>query len=123
MSTQFHILIVEDDEATRYVTGRLVQQCGHRVSVAETGLQALDLHDRDPADLIVLDMRLPDLHGQDIALDVRSRRPVPILALTNFPGDAAHVDATLVKPPDPERLCQTIDRLIEVDRAVRKQVG
>lgn len=123
MSTQFHILIVEDDEATCYVTGRLVQQCGHRVSTAETGLQALDVHDTDPADLIVLDMRLPDLHGRDIALDIRSRRPVPILALTNFPGDVAHVDVTLVKPPDPERLCQAIDRLIEADRVARKQAG
>lgn len=123
MSNQYHILIVEDDEATRYVTTRLVQQCGHRVSTAETGLQALDLHDSDPADLIVLDMRLPDLHGRDIALDIRSRRPVPILALTGFPGDVAHVDATLVKPPDPERLCQTIDRLIEADREAIKQTG
>ena len=123
MSTQFHILIVEDDEATRYVTGRLVQQCGHRVSTAESGLQALDLHDNDPADLVVLDMRLPDLHGRDIALDIRSRRPVPILALTNFPGDVDNVDAALVKPPDPERLCQTIDRLIESDRAARRRVG
>lgn len=123
MSKQLHILIVEDDEATRYVTSRLIQQCGHRVSTAETGLQAFDLHDTDPADLIVLDMRLPDLHGRDIALDIRSRRPVPILALTAFPGDAANVDATLVKPPDPERLCQAIDRLIDAARAARKEAG
>lgn len=100
-----HVLVVEDDESYAYALARALTASGLRVTVAHQGLDALEADDRDPADLVLLDLRLPDMHGTDVALDLRSRRPqLPIVVLSGYAAEIGLVPANLVlrKPVEPQ---------------------
>jgi DNA-binding response OmpR family regulator len=102
-----HVLVVEDDESYAYAVARVLAHAGLRVTVAHQGLDALEADDRDPADLILLDLRLPDMHGTDVALDLRARRPrLPIVVLSGYAAEMGLVPANLVlrKPLEPQSI-------------------
>lgn len=88
------VLLVEDVAVNRRVAAAFLAKQGHCVVEAVTGQDALDLVDQDLFDLILLDIRLPDMDGVDVAAQVRrhvdgARASIPILALTAnvFPDD------------------------------------
>jgi len=84
------ILIVEDNPATRELLREFLQGDGHTVLEASTGLEALTVAGVASPDLILLDLRLPDAHGFDLARRLRQQprtATIPILALTAYPGD------------------------------------
>ena len=84
------ILIVEDNPATRELLREFLQGDGHTVLEASTGLEALTVAGVASPDLILLDLRLPDTHGFDLAQRLRKESrtaPIPILAITGFPLD------------------------------------
>src|SRR5207237_1133892 len=59
-----HVLLVEDDEPFAYLVARAFEASQIRVSVVHRGLDAIE-HDRwEPADLVLLDLRLPDVPGR-----------------------------------------------------------
>lgn len=76
---------------------------GHRVAIAETGAQALRMH--HAADLVLLDLELPDLDGLEVCRKIRAQAPVPVIAVTSrnseldcVLGLQAGADDYLVKP-------------------------
>jgi len=84
------ILVVEDNPATRELLREFLQGDGHTVLEASTGLEALTVAGVASPDLILLDLRLPDAHGFDLARRLRQEphmTTIPILALTAYPGD------------------------------------
>jgi DNA-binding response OmpR family regulator len=102
-----HVLVIEDDEAFTYAVAKYLTHRGLRVTVAHSGIDGLHANDRDPADLVLLDMRLPDMHGTAVALDLRSQRPnLPIVGLTGFVYESrsATLALTLSKPVELEDL-------------------
>ena len=79
------ILIVDDNPSVRrYLRAVLEQQQSWRVTgEARTGAEALRLVSEAPPDLIVLDYRMPDLNGVDIAKQIAHTAPkIPILMVT-----------------------------------------
>ena len=76
------ILVVEDEasfsEALAYLLGRE----GFEVSVADTGVKAIEEFDRNGADLVLLDLMLPGLSGTEVCRQLRTRSHVPIIMLT-----------------------------------------
>ena len=60
------ILVADDEEPIRVALERYLSRAGHRVSVASTGTEALDHANASEFDVILLDMRMPDLSGQQI---------------------------------------------------------
>jgi CheY-like chemotaxis protein len=106
-----HVLVVEDDEPFSYLVARALELRGIRVSVAHRGLDALERELRDPADLLLLDMRLPDIPGRDVGEHLRARRPLlPIITLTAYADDPgpAFASAQFRKPIEPDDLFQMI---------------
>lgn len=71
------ILVIEDDPQVRYVTSRALQGAGYRVVLASGGSEALELVIRlpDPLDLIVTDVVMPGMSGQEIVAELRRRQP------------------------------------------------
>lgn len=71
------ILLVEDEDALREVTRRILLDGGHHVIVADGAPSALDALDRhhEPIDLLLSDVIMPQMHGPALALEVRARRP------------------------------------------------
>lgn len=98
-----HILVVDDEPAFQMLLRLSLQKAGYTVQVAETGWAALDLY--ATADLVLLDIHLPDIDGFSVCLELRKRSYVPIVMLTalNRPDDIIHAfnvgaDDYIIKP-------------------------
>ena len=76
------ILVVEDEESYRLSLGSLLPKEGHQVVFAVDGNEALArFHDSDP-DLILLDLMLPGISGNEVCKIIRQTSNVPIIMLT-----------------------------------------
>jgi two-component system, OmpR family, response regulator RegX3 len=97
-----HILVVEDEDAIADPLVAGLRREGYDVSRVATGEGALD---DSPADLVLLDLRLPDIDGFDVCRQLRERSRVPIIVLTARGEEADRVvglelgaDDYVVKP-------------------------
>ncbi len=79
------ILAVDDDPDALFILDRLLCRQGYRVFTAAGGRAALEALEREPVDVIVLDVMMPDLDGLQVAAALRQNertRGVPIILLT-----------------------------------------
>ena len=80
---EFKLLLVEDDEALRFIVKDNLEQNNYNVTVAEDGEIALNLFNENSFDLIILDVMLPKIDGFQVAKTVRkTNEHVPIIFLT-----------------------------------------
>jgi DNA-binding response OmpR family regulator len=105
------VLVVDDEKKIRELVRSYLEQEGYSVLVAETGQRALETAARLPIDLVVLDLMLPDLSGEEVARSLRTTSNVPIIMLTaraseddRVAGLALGADDYLVKPFSPREL-------------------
>lgn len=112
-SRPLRVLLAEDNRVNQMFAQRLLQQWGHRVTIATDGQQAIDAWQDSPPDLILMDVQMPRVSGLEAAQTIRQREGkgegegehVPIIALTAHatPEDretclAAGMDGYLTKP-------------------------
>lgn len=120
-----HILVVEDDNVSRIVAGRMLERLGHSCRTAASGKEALQAIDDEDWDVVLMDCRLPDMSGLDVTRRIRARTDarggIPVVAVTAdaLAGDeqrclAAGMDAYLAKPLDVPRLCAVLARVVPV---------
>jgi DNA-binding response OmpR family regulator len=82
-ATAFKILLVEDDEALRFIVKDNLEQNAYQVEVAENGETALELFAKRTFDIILLDVMLPKIDGFQVAEQIRkTNEQVPIIFLT-----------------------------------------
>ncbi len=119
------ILLAEDNPVNQRVSEGLLEKRGHSITIAEDGLQALDLWRDGDFDLILMDIQMPHLDGIDTTREIRRieqkeghDRPIPIVALTAhaMAGDREHIlesgfDAYLAKPVRPDELYDTLHHI------------
>jgi DNA-binding response OmpR family regulator len=105
------IVVIDDEPSVREVVQAYLEKDGYNVFVASSGSEGLALAERIQPALIVLDLMLPDVSGEDVCTEVRSRSDVPILMLTAKAGEDERVaglvsgaDDYLVKPFSPREL-------------------
>lgn len=80
---QFRLLLVEDDEALRFIVKDNLEQSGYDVEIAENGEIALNLFEQNSFDLIILDVMLPKIDGFQVAEIIRkTNEQIPIIFLT-----------------------------------------
>jgi DNA-binding response OmpR family regulator len=105
------VLVVDDEPSVQEVARAYLEREGFIVDSATDGASALEHIERKPPELIVLDLMLPDVSGEQIAARVRARSDVPILMLTakaseeqRLAGFELGADDYLVKPFSPREL-------------------
>lgn len=107
------VLLVEDNAVNRMVAHGYLERLGCDVEDAETGAMALQKASDTAFDIILLDLDLPDISGQEVAAQLRRRLPEcpPIVALTAHnltdtqqERDGLGVDGILTKPVSPRAL-------------------
>jgi DNA-binding response OmpR family regulator len=76
------VLIVEDDEGIRLVLRTFLEEEGYRVLEAVTGEEALILAQEEQANVVLVDLRLPGIHGLDVVRSLRATSHVPIIVVT-----------------------------------------
>ena len=77
-----HILLVDDDALMRRSLAFNLEQAGYRVSAAANAEDGLSLAQRDPPDLILLDIGLPGMDGLDALRNFQQRADTPIIFVT-----------------------------------------
>ncbi|MFO1072878.1 MAG: response regulator transcription factor [Geminicoccaceae bacterium] len=88
------ILVVDDEPPIRRFLRTSLGAHGYRITEAATGREALAQLDRGGPDLVILDLGLPDLPGQELIRTLRERgSPVPILVLSSRGDEAGKVEA------------------------------
>jgi DNA-binding response OmpR family regulator len=77
-----HVLFIEDDDQIRLAIRMALEDEGYEVEEAEDGRSGLAAFERDEPDLVLLDLRLPDIQGFDVCRSMRARSIVPIIIVT-----------------------------------------
>lgn len=112
------ILLVEDHGDTRRVLARLLRNAGHAVEAAEHAAAALELFARQPFDLLISDLGLPDESGLELMRKLRAAKPgLTGICLSGYGMEddreacrAAGFSEHLTKPVDRQRLLAAIAR-------------
>lgn len=117
------ILAVDDSASMRQMVGLTLKSAGHVVVSAIDGVDGLaKASDGDPVDLVITDVNMPNMDGLTLVRELRrlpQYRGVPLLVLTTEAsaekkqeGRAAGATGWIVKPFDPNRLLQTIEKVL-----------
>lgn len=77
-----HLLIVDDEVQMRRLLRSAVEAEGYRVTLAENAAGAIHEAETHPADLILLDLGLPDMDGEEVLKRLRSWTQIPIIILS-----------------------------------------
>jgi PAS domain S-box-containing protein len=113
-----HVLLVEDDPAVRGMTARALRALGYGVTEAASGGAALDVVRAGHAfDLLISDLRMPGIQGQDLARRLREERPsVRVLFVSGLVSELERdlfLDAeVLEKPFTPDGLARAVRRAL-----------
>jgi len=125
-----NLLIVDDELSMRQFLTHLFQRDGHAVRVAENGRKAMDMLRQQAADVIISDVKMPDMGGIELLRAARELNPyVEVIMMTAFANEATAHEAFLLgafdfvhKPFDNELLKEKVARALEkIERAAEAQ--
>ena len=118
------ILIADDDHSHRLMLTTMMQDWGFRTQEAQDGRQALDLVRTNPVDLILMDMRMPNMEGIEATIAISRYNPaIPIVIMTAYSSISTAVEAVksgafdyITKPIDFEGLKLVLNKALEHTR-------
>jgi two-component system, OmpR family, KDP operon response regulator KdpE len=93
MEDRFNILVVDDEPQILRVLRRGLEAKGYQVTTAPDGLTALDMMKASRVDLLITDLRMPDLDGIELCTRVRKSSKLPIIVLSVKGEEATKVQA------------------------------
>jgi DNA-binding NtrC family response regulator len=95
------VLIVDDEDATRSLCQDVVTDSGLRTRTASTTEQALEILDQMPVDILITDLRVPQIGGLELLKRVRASYPqTAVLVLTQYGTVESAVEATRLGAAD-----------------------
>lgn len=118
------VLVLDDDKELRTIFSLLLSRDGYRVTQAYSGREAISLHQKEPYDLIIVELLLPDNQGFDTLADLRKLASPPKIIATARPGwmptevyskmaRQLGVHGTLAKPFQPEQLLALVRDVLD----------
>lgn len=130
-SARDKVLVVEDEPVPRRLLVLSLEKIGFEVIACEDGPSALEAARAELPDVVVLDIRLPKMHGWDVLARLRAdpaTTGIPVLVVTAYEGAEAQrlstvtpPDAFLAKPYDVDRLRREVIALVEKSRDRHRQ--
>ncbi len=120
------ILVVDDEAIVRESIRDWLTDAGYQVATAESGEEALEMVEKQDFSLIVVDLRLPGMHGIDVLKEVKTKRPeIKSIVITAYPTDLSAAEAKklgaidyLVKPIAPDDLERVIRETVRESEKV-----
>src|SRR3989441_7174822 len=124
-----NLLIVDDELSMRQFLTHLFQRDGHTVRVAENGRKAMSLLREQPADVIISDVKMPDMGGIELLRAARELRPdVEVIMMTAFANEQTAHEAFLLgafdfvhKPFDNDLLKEKVARALQKISIVKEK--
>jgi two-component system OmpR family response regulator len=124
----YPILVVEDDPKIAHIVKIYIEGAGFRAVHAERGKDALEAALRETPLLVILDLMLPDMSGEELCLKLKEIGDVPIIMLTakaseeeRVAGFALGADDYVVKPFSPRELVFRVKAVLK--RSEKKDLG
>src|ERR1700751_5270157 len=121
------ILVVEDDRLSLIVLRQLLTAQGYEILQSSEGWDGINRARNEQPDLIVMDIKLPDISGLDATLLLKNEdqtKDIPIIAVTAFvtPADEASAlrsgcDAYIAKPVNMKTLLETVEAFLSSSSA------
>ncbi len=126
------ILVVDDDTTLRTALTRYLEKRRYLVQDAGSGVEAFAIFEKDPADLIVSDVLMPEMDGYEFCRRLRATRSgqlVPFIFLSSksdvedrVQGHSIGADDYLIKPFDPKELLAKIEAQLERSRRMNSEI-
>src|SRR6266851_4004661 len=115
------LLIVDDELSMRQFLTHLFQRDGHTIRTAENGRRAMELLRQQPADVVISDVKMPDMGGIELLRAARELQPnIEIIMMTAFSNEGAAQEAFLLgafdfvhKPFDNDFLKEKVSRALK----------
>lgn len=126
-----HVLIVDDQEDLAELMASKLKAQGYRISVVQDAQKALAMVETDPPDLIICDVRLPDLSGYEITGRIKQNAQlpfIPIILVTagtvdRKKGLEAGADDFIAKPIDLTELVVRVRSLVRLKQAITSEAN
>ena len=117
---KYHILVAEDEENTRRATLRSLQLAGYYVEGAANGSEAIKNLNENDFDLLLLDIRMPDMDGIEVMKRLeKTGRSIPIIILTAYATLESAITAVkagavdyLIKPQHIQEILAAIEKAL-----------
>ena len=113
------VLLVEDEHKLRELVRSYLERAGFTVLSTGSGAEAITLAASASPDLVVLDLGLPDIHGEAVARELRAAGPVPVLMLTAKSSEEDRIrglelgaDDYVTKPFSPRELVLRVQAIL-----------
>ena len=124
MNKKYSILLVEDEESMVTLIKYNLEQAGYVFSYVKNGKRALEFCHRQPPDLIISDISMPEMDGYELRenlINDQKFRDIPFIFLTaktqtddKFRGMGLGVSHFLIKPFEPELLLLTVSDILGI---------
>jgi DNA-binding NtrC family response regulator len=116
-----HLLIVDDELLIRDLLYDHFSNCDYSISLADSGQSALELSAKTDFNAVILDLKMPDIDGLELAVQIRARqKDVPIIIITGYPSIESAVVALrqryfdyFVKPFNMKKLEKSVNAAVE----------
>jgi len=124
MNDRASILIVDDEEVVRRSHLRSLADTGCHAQAAEDGSEALRVMEKDPFDVVLLDLRMPGLDGMDVLKTIKERWPdSEVVVITGYPTIESAKEAVrlgaynyIAKPVGPDDVIKAANDAINQKR-------
>lgn len=125
-NSQYKILIADDETSITEGLGDLLELEGYKTAKANDGLQALKILEKEPINLVLVDLMLPGLTGLQLLEEVRKKElPTEVIIITGKGTISTAVEAMksgaydyFTKPVEPERLRSVVPKALEYQNLV-----
>jgi DNA-binding NtrC family response regulator len=122
------ILIVDDEKKIRHLLSIMLERAGHAIVQAEDGLEALQLLEAAPVDIVITDIRMPRMSGTEMLKKIKAAGySCPVIFITAFATVESAVEVMrlgaadyITKPFEEERILLTVERTLNISRVLNE---
>ena len=123
------ILIVEDEAKLRNILKIMIMQQNYNIFEAENGLQALDILKEEDIDLVISDIKMPEMDGMELLKNIKKEKiSVPVVFITAFATVESAVEAMrlgvidyIQKPFEEEKIILTIEKALGFSKILKEK--
>jgi len=130
MEKEMRILVVDDEEIVRESLSSWLKEDGYEVNAVESGIKALEEIQKNPCDVMLIDMKMPEMDGLQLLERVKKIKPETVMVIiTAYPTVDTAVKAMkegaydyIVKPFNPEEISLVIKKIEEYLKLSRENI-
>lgn len=119
-----NILIVEDEKPTANLIQKVLEKEGYNVFVAYDGDEGINIFNNNEIDLVILDLMLPKMSGEEVIKEIRSKSDVPVIMTTAKIEEANVIDGLRLGADDyikkPYSYKELLERIKTIFRRIEK---